>query len=206
MPNFSIEKKLIRQGYKRICGIDEVGRGSWAGPVIVCASIFKDIFKIKGINDSKKLNKLIREEISKSLILRGTEFAIGSASNTEIDKNGIMKALTLASKRALIKLKTNPDVIILDGNINYIQNNYNVCTHKKADEKSVTVASSSILAKVYRDKLMERIHNKDNSNYSFHKNKGYGTKEHKLKINKHGLCRHHRKTYNIKNSWETNLA
>jgi ribonuclease HII len=206
MPDFSIEKSLIKQGYKRICGIDEVGRGSWAGPVVVCASIHQNKLVIKDINDSKKLSSEKRGLISQTLIRGNTEFAIGKASSEEIDKYGIIKSLKLASSRALKKLKTKPDAIILDGNINYIKKDYLVFTHKKADEKSMTVAAASILAKVYRDNLMTYIHNKDNPNYEFHNNKGYGTRIHKEKIDKHGLSKYHRKTYKIENSWATNLA
>ncbi|NTU69419.1 ribonuclease HII [bacterium] len=206
MPDFKIEKEILKQGYSRICGIDEVGRGSWAGPVVVCATIIQSNINIKEINDSKKITKTKRDQISEKLKKENVEFGIGKASNKEIDRLGIMKALNIAASRALNKLYHKPDIILLDGTVNYIEESYKVITRKKADEKSITVASASIFAKVYRDKLMEKIHRLNNNKYNFHKNKGYGTKEHKEKIDKNGLSSFHRKSYNITNSWKKNLV
>ena len=179
-----------------IIGIDEVGRGALCGPVVSCALILhKNISKEKlfdEITDSKKLSEQKRMEIS-MMIKRYSKFNIGISDNIEIDRLNILNATTLSMKRAYSKFKNTNFKIKIDG-LKTFELNDRTSFHVKGDQKSVTIAAASIVAKVYRDDLMIKL-SSDFPQYGWLKNKGYGTKQHILAIKNYGVTKYHRESF-----------
>lgn len=175
-----------------IIGVDEVGRGPLAGPVISAAIILNKEIIPEGINDSKKLSKKKRIIINEQLILHHS-YAIGVATVEEIDKINILQASLLAMKRAILGLKIVPKSILVDGN-KLPDLEYKMYPIVKGDSKSASIAAASIIAKVYRDKLMEDL-SIQYPGYYWEKNSGYGTKQHLLALNNLGVTPIHRKTF-----------
>ena len=175
-----------------IIGVDEVGRGPLAGPVISAAIILNKEKIPEGINDSKKLSKKKREVINEELISQHS-FAIGIASVEEIDKINILQATLLAMKRAVLNLNIKPQTILVDGN-KLPDLEYNMYPIIKGDSKSISIAAASIIAKVYRDKLMQDL-SLQYPGYYWEKNSGYGTKQHLLGLNNLGVTPIHRKSF-----------
>ena len=179
--------------YKIIAGVDEVGRGCLAGPVVSAAVILKKDVQIKNLKDSKKLTFEQRIEISKD-IKNNSLFSIGVASVKEIEKLNILQASLLSMKRAVLSLSKKPDLVLVDGI--FAPKILNKCkTVIKGDEKIKCISAASILAKVYRDKIMIRM-SKKFKNYNWNKNFGYGTKQHILGLKKYGFTTIHRKNFN----------
>ena len=175
-----------------VAGVDEVGRGPLAGPVVAAAVII-DINNIPNeINDSKRLSKKKREEISNEII-KYSIYSIAEASVEEIDQINILQASLLAMKRAIEGLSKKPKTVLVDGKF---KPKTNLPTHTivKGDSKSLAIAASSIIAKVYRDNLMTDL-SKKYPEYLWNKNAGYGTKEHLLAIKKCGITPIHRKSF-----------
>lgn len=173
-----------------IAGVDEVGRGSLAGPVIASAVILKS--KIIGLNDSKKLSKTKREQLNQEII-ENSFFAYGSASVEEIDTINILQASLLAMKRAILNLPIKPQKVLVDGT-HKPDINISVETIIGGDSLIAEISAASIIAKVYRDDLMMKqdiIY----PNYGFGQHKGYGTKAHIENIKTHGSCLLHRKSF-----------
>ena len=195
LPNINIERSYQNYINGYICGIDEVGRGCLAGPVVAAAIILNfDSIPI-GINDSKKLSKKKRQNIYNDIKKEALDIAIGQASNIEIDQMNILNASLLAMKRAYKNLKTPTELALIDGN--YAPKiNCKTINIIKGDSKSLSIAAASIVAKQYRDKLMEEIGNKY-PKYNFKKNAGYGTKEHYKSIDTNGLTEFHRKSFKL---------
>ena len=197
MMNFSLEKKFGNI----VVGIDEVGRGPLAGPVVAVAvhikrSSWKD-FLIKNpdiikINDSKKLSKKIREKLYK-ILTKIISFGIGAASVKEIEEKNILQATLIAMERAYVSLKINADYVLIDG-INAPKIKSNIKLVKKGDNKSISIASASIIAKVVRDNLMKKLACKY-PDFLWDLNSGYGTKLHINKIKSLGITPHHRKSF-----------
>ena len=179
--------------YKIIAGVDEVGRGCLAGPVVSASVILKKDFQIKNLKDSKKLTFEQRMEVSKD-IKNNSFFSIGVASVKEIEKLNILQASLLSMKRAILSLPKKPDLVLVDG-IFAPKISIKCKTVVKGDEKIKCISAASILAKVYRDKVMIRM-SKKFKNYSWNKNFGYGTKQHMLGLKKYGLTTMHRKNFN----------
>ena len=178
--------------FKIVAGVDEVGRGCLAGPVVSAAVILKKGVQIKNLKDSKKLTFEQRIEVSKD-IKKNSFFSIGVASVKEIEKLNILQASLLSMKRAILSLPKKPDLILVDG-IFAPQNSIKCRTIIKGDEKIKCISAASILAKVYRDKIMIKM-SKKYKNYSWNKNFGYGTKQHILGLKKYGLTTMHRKNF-----------
>lgn len=189
------EKKYIANGYNLIAGIDEVGRGALAGPVVAAAVIIKniDIFYLALIKDSKKLNKTKREKLSRLILEKSEYIGIGVVAPEVIDRINIAMATFLAMKRAIRGLGKLPSHILVDAfKIPYIDiPQKNII---KGEDKSISIAAASIVAKVYRDKIMYSLHN-EHPVYQFDKNVGYGTRNHLTAIKKYGICPIHRKTF-----------
>ncbi|MBZ9578600.1 ribonuclease HII [Patescibacteria group bacterium] len=197
-PNLRNEKRLWRKGHKKIAGLDEAGRGPLSGPVTAAAVIIKPIrgkfVKIREIKDSKKLTPKKREELYKILTNHPQiDWGIGKVSEKVIDKINILEATELAMKKAVRRLKRKPVFLILDGNLE-IDLEIPQKSIKKADEKVFSCACASILAKVYRDRVMRRFHRKY-PRYGFDKHKGYPTKLHFKMLKKYGSCKIHRKSF-----------
>ena len=179
-------------------GIDEVGRGAIFGPVfsavVVLTEKNKFILKQTGVTDSKKLTPKKRKLLLPKILLLSTDYGIGQSSVREIDKHGIRIATELSMIRALKKLKEQPHELIIDGPLllrPWIGMQKNIIS---GDSKFTSIASASIVAKVSRDNLMERLEKKY-SGYFISKNKGYGTREHLSIIKKNGITKLHRKSF-----------
>jgi len=175
---------------KLIAGVDEVGRGCLAGPVIAAAVILRN--NIPGLKDSKKLSKKKREELS-LIIMKNSYFSFGSSSPKEIDEINILQASLLAMKRAILNLSVKPGKILIDG-VHKPDLDIDTQTIIKGDSYIDEISAASIIAKVYRDRFMIRL-SKKFSNYAWDRNFGYGTKAHFEGLKKFGVTSHHRKGF-----------
>lgn len=192
-PTAKLEKELSASGYRVIAGLDEVGRGSWAGPVVAAAVVYDPFLKkIKGICDSKLATAAARKRIAGQL-MADFDFGIGVVAGEIIDASGIVAAIKLAMEQAIAALKEPPQYLLIDAlrleNFSGPQQGI-----IKGDRKILTIAAASIVAKVARDRLMESYHEKY-FDYGFDSHKGYGTKAHQLAIKKHGPSPIHRLSY-----------
>ncbi len=197
MDKLIYERKHIDSGKRYIAGVDEVGRGPLAGPV-VCASVIMPLDDIiEGIDDSKKLSEKKREKLFEIIKEKAIAYSIREISEKEIDEINILNAVKKCMTDAVKTLSVKPDITLVDGVDTGldIEAEYLV----KGDSKSYTIGCASILAKVYRDNLMKE-YAKEFPEYGFEKHKGYGTKVHIEKIKEIGPCKLHRKTF-IKNFW-----
>ena len=201
-PNFKEEKLLWEQGFKCVAGLDEAGRGPLAGPVVAAAVVVLDYKKIlrqgsgqvKGINDSKKLSEEKREFFYKILTNHeNIKWGIGIVSEKVIDEINILEATKLAMQKAITDLGVRPEFLILDGNfkVNSIVRQKSIIA---GDQKVMSVAMASIIAKVTRDSLMKKLHKKY-PQYRFDKHKGYGTSLHLEALEEFGACPIHRKSF-----------
>jgi ribonuclease HII len=177
-------------------GVDEVGRGCYAGPVYAAAVILPKTFYHPLLNDSKELTKEERNILKPIIEEESYSFAVASVTNVEIDRINILQASFKAMHLALNRLKTVPELLLVDGNRFKKYRNLPHQCMIKGDGIYAPIAAASVLAKCYRDEYMEKLHEKYTV-YSWDKNKGYGTREHRAAIDVHGLCRYHRKSFNI---------
>ena len=201
-PNFKFEKTIITDKINYIAGVDEAGKGTLAGPVTVGIVIFdinnsneKLLIDI-GINDSKKISPTKRQKLYEYIVLNSISYSTGSSSESEIDSIGINESIQLALSRALGNLNQKPHHLLIDA-IEYSYSDIPQTSIIKGDQKSLSIAGASILAKVTRDNYMININNKY-PHYLFNKNKGYGTKSHIDSIKKYGKSKIHRKSFIIK--------
>ena len=178
---------------KKIAGVDEVGRGCLAGPVFSAAVILNNNINTKGIKDSKKISFKNRILLSK-YIKKNSTFAIAFASVEEIDKLNILNASLLSMKRALNKLKHKPSMVYIDGIFAPENLKIKYKTFIKGDEKIISIAAASIVAKATRDQFMIKL-GKNFPEYKWNKNFGYGTDEHIKSLKKYGITKHHRKKF-----------
>ena len=175
---------------KKIAGVDEVGRGCLAGPVFAAAVILNNNINTKGIKDSKKISFKNRILLSK-YIKKNSTFAIAFASVEEIDKLNILNASLLSMKRALNKLKHKPSMVYIDGIFAPKNLEIKFKTFIKGDEKIISIAAASIVAKAARDQFMIKL-SKNFPKYKWNKNFGYGTDEHLKSLKKYVITKHHR--------------
>ena len=173
-------------------GVDEVGRGCLAGPVVSAAVVFKKSINLNLLKDSKKISFNKREEVSEH-IKKNSYYALGIASVEEILNLNILQASLLSMKRAIEKLEIKPGITLIDGNF-APRGLKNYKTIINGDEKIKVISAASIIAKVYRDKFMIRL-SKKFSNYAWDRNFGYGTKAHFEGLKKFGVTSHHRKGF-----------
>jgi ribonuclease HII len=192
--NLTFERKLWREGFKFVAGVDEVGRGPLAGPLVAAAVIFPQDVKIVGINDSKKLSEKIREEKYKEIITKALAVGIGRVNPKVIDKINVWQANLLAMKNAVKKLKINPDYLLIDGKRYKIKLDIAQASITKGDAKCFSIAAASIVAKVTRDRIMLGYHKKY-PEYQFDQHKGYGTKRHFKILRERGACLIHRRSF-----------
>jgi len=189
--------KIIPAGTNEnfVCGLDEVGRGPWAGPIVTCALMFTSQLKLPNLKDSKGLSEDRRNEFY-ALLHEKSAYGIGMAEPSEIDQLGLLKANNLAFKRALEQLAQKghtPEFIVVDGR-DRLDLPHPFTTIIKGDEKIKIIACASIMAKVVRDRLMTEMSLKY-PEYGFQSHKGYGTQEHQQALKKHGACEIHRKSF-----------
>lgn len=195
-PTLDEEVFLWRKGYKDVCGIDEVGRGCFAGPVVVGAVIFDNDSTLPvGINDSKLLNYKVRRRLSEEIKRSCKSWKIVEVGVEVINKVGIGKATQQAFFQVIQQVR--PDFILSDA---FLIQGIDQSMQKpiiKGDSKSISIAAASIIAKVYRDELMEKL-DLDFPEYGFSKHKGYGTKLHQDRLKQFGLSKLHRRSFNLK--------
>ena len=191
-PDLSIEKDLWSRGFKLIAGIDEVGRGPIAGPVVAAAVILKKDFFSIDIDDSKKISSLKRERLYHQ-ILKKSYVGIGIGDVECIDTINILNATKYAMNIAYKKLAKKPDILLIDGNFEINSEIINVPVIK-GDQKSISIAAASIIAKVVRDRIMNQFSHIFNK-YTFNQHKGYPTKNHIDEIQKNGVLALHRSTF-----------
>lgn len=177
-------------------GLDEAGRGCYAGPVFAAAVILPKDFYHPLLNDSKQLTKEERDHLRPIIEKESIAYAVASVSNDEIDRINILQASFKAMHLALNKLKNQPEILLVDGNRFKPYKKFPHHCIIKGDGIYASIAAASVLAKTYRDAHMQKLHKKYKM-YSWHKNKGYGTAEHRSAIDVHGLCCYHRKSFNI---------
>ena len=195
--DLSVELTLWEQGFKLICGVDEVGRGCFAGPVVAGAVLLSNDCEFpEGIADSKLLKPKVRKELEQQIKGCALAWAIGEASVSVINKIGIVQATQLAFAEAINKLLHKPDQILVDAF--YISAFPKDIQHPiiGGDRMCSSIAAASIIAKVYRDELMEKLDN-DFPGYAFAIHKGYGTKAHQNAIKAKGLSPLHRTSFNL---------
>ena len=187
------EKNLNKKGYNFICGVDEVGRGPLAGPVVCAAVIMPLDDIIEGVDDSKKLSAKKREKLAEIIKEKAVAYAICRIEPQEIDEINILNATKLCMKNAVESLAIKPDFVITDGNMTL-----DISTPQasiiKGDALSYSIGAASIIAKVYRDKIMDG-YAEEYPDYAFEKNKGYGTAAHIEGIKRAGICAVHRKSF-----------
>lgn len=192
------ERALQTQGYRLIAGVDEVGRGPLAGPV-VCAAVIMPLDEeslIVGVDDSKKLSEKKREQLAEEIKKRALAYTIVEISEKTIDEINILEATKLGMKQAIETLSITPEIVLTDGNMTIdIAHKQHSVIH--GDALSYSIGAASIIAKVYRDHLMDEFA-KTYPHYAFEKNKGYGTAAHIQGIKEHGICPIHRKTFTKK--------
>lgn len=190
---YEIERELAAAGRIRVAGVDEVGRGAWAGPVVVCAVIAGPGFRDPpdGLTDSKRLTPRRRAELAAELPGWVAAYAIGEASHEEIDAAGMTAALRRAAVSALGQLSERPDAVLLDGSHDYIGRPWPVRCAVKADLRSASVAAASVIAKVYRDRLMAELGHA-HTEFAFDENAGYPSPAHQRALADLGPTPYHR--------------
>ncbi len=179
-------------------GCDEAGRGCLAGPVVAAAVILPENFENDLLNDSKKLSEKQRDALRPIIEKQALAWAVEIVDNNEIDQINILNASFLAMNRAVEKLRINPDHLLIDGNRFRTKLDIPYSCIIKGDGKFLSIAAASVLAKTWRDELMEKLHNQ-HPPYNWKKNKGYPTKEHRESIKTHGISPYHRKTFRLLN-------
>ncbi|MYS21675.1 RNase HII [Streptomyces sp. DvalAA-14] len=191
-PTHSVERSMrATLGVRTVAGVDEVGRGAWAGPVTVCAAITGLRRAPEGLTDSKLITPKRRTALAAVLADWVTSYALGHASPEEIDDLGMTAALRLAAERALEQLPERPDAVILDGNHNYLGGSWQVRTVIKGDQSCVAVAAASVIAKVRRDAAMVEL-GTECVPFAFADNAGYPSPVHRAALEEFGPTGHHR--------------
>jgi len=181
------------QGFSSIAGIDEVGRGPLAGPVVAAAVILPETVNLPGLTDSKKLSAKTRERLAPQIRAAASGFGLGVATAEEIDELNILQATLLAMKRAIARLRAPADYLLVDG-ITPVPLPIPQKTLKQGDSRSLSIAAASVLAKVVRDRMMDG-YDRLYPGYGFAGHKGYGSRAHCLAIERLGPCPIHRKSF-----------
>ena len=189
------EKLLWSKGVSLVAGIDEAGRGPLAGPVVAAVAVLPAKFSLAGLNDSKQLTEDFREELFEALTATDALvcYGVGMAEPAEIDRFNILRATFLAMQRAIASLPIQPDHLLIDGlPVPVFQQPQTAIVG--GDGKSKSIAAASVIAKVTRDRMMRKWHS-EFPQYSFDRNKGYGTREHLESLQIHGPCPIHRRSF-----------
>ncbi|OGM97284.1 MAG: ribonuclease HII [Candidatus Yanofskybacteria bacterium RIFCSPHIGHO2_01_FULL_41_21] len=201
-PQTIFERNLLKTDYNQIIGVDEVGVGCLAGPVVVCAISFSNEFyknlpgKFRGLKESKSLSAQQREKFAKEL--SGQNYKLGVCYPKKIDAINIYQATRLAMRRAVknVSSKNSRAIVLVDGNKKIENLKFDQRAIVKGDQKIFAIACASVIAKVYRDKMMKR-YAKQFPAYGFEQHKGYSTKAHQDALNKFGPCLIHRQSFRL---------
>lgn len=193
---YSYERDLYQKGYKLIAGCDEAGRGPMAGPLVASSVILPIGYKLNGLNDSKKLTAKKRDELFDIIMRDAIEVTVTIVSVEDVDKLNVYSASKYAMTECVKKFNNRPDYILTDCMpLEEIEaSGIEVLDIVKGDAKSASIAASSIIAKVTRDRIMDKL-DEEFPQYGFKKHKGYVTKLHREMIEKYGVTIHHRKTF-----------
>jgi ribonuclease HII len=192
-PTLSVEKQLWAEGHDLVVGLDEVGRGAWAGPLTIGAAVLPKDRRVYGVRDSKQLSEARREELFDRVAEWCVTWSIGHASHEECDELGMSDAQRLAARRALDGLGLVPDVVLMDGRWDFV-GGPNTRTIVKGDATCLSIATASVLAKVTRDRMM-RDAARDHPGYDFDRNKGYPCPRHQLALAGYGPTAIHRRSW-----------
>jgi len=193
VPTFEYETNAMDSGYARVVGLDEVGRGPLAGPVMAAAVVLDPANIPKGLNDSKQLTKRQRDALCDQL-WDCADVSVASASVREIEEHNILRASHIAMVRAIAGLRQPADFALIDGHMVPRGLNLPAATLVKGDTRSLSIAAASIVAKVGRDRVMVDLA-QQHPGYGWERNMGYPTKEHKAGLKSHGVSLHHRRTF-----------
>lgn len=195
MADLTIEKRIIRAGKGPVAGCDEAGRGSWAGPIVAAAVILPDDVSLPGVDDSKKINKKNHKALAEMIMEKAVAVGVGVASNHFIDEHGINDANKYVIKKAVEDLSVIPGYLLIDGGTQQkIDIDIKQEEIPKGDQKSLSIAAASIIAKSVHDELMKQYARKY-PQYKWDDNVGYGTMDHKCAIQEHGICEYHRQSF-----------
>ena len=196
MDKFLYERELTERGFKYVCGVDEVGRGPLAGPVVCAAVIMRADGIVEGVDDSKKLTAKKREKLSALIKQNAIAWAICRVEPQTIDEINILQATRLCMKNAVESLSVRPDFVLTDGNMTL-----DISIPQQSviggDAACYSIGAASIIAKVYRDEVMDE-YAAEYPAYAFEKNKGYGTAAHISAIKECGICPIHRRSFTTK--------
>jgi len=190
----NLEKLLDSINHSYICGVDEVGRGPLAGPVVAAAVIIPKNLNIDELNDSKKMTKAQRERVFKRIVELSLVFSVGIVNNDKIDRINILRASLLAMEKAVSGLKIKPDVVLVDGMFEIPNLSCKQYPVIGGDAICPAISAASVIAKVTRDKMMEE-YQKEYPSFTFANHKGYPTSNHLKELRKFGPTEIHRKTY-----------
>ena len=192
------EKEARQNGYLCVAGLDEAGRGPLAGPVVAAAVVVPPSFSVDGVTDSKKLSGKKRSFLYDRIFSHADAVGVGMADEKEIDHLNILRASLLAMTRAVEDLPADPDHLLIDGTFqipaDQIPADVSQRAIPKGDAKSISIAAASIIAKVTRDRLMEKYH-REYPEYGYDRHKGYPTRVHREAIQKHGASAIHRTSF-----------
>jgi len=195
MVGLEFEQELWKKGFEFVAGIDEAGRGPLAGPVVAAAVVFPQGVWIDGVDDSKKLSASQRERLLEVIVQKAVAIGIGTVSNLVIDEVNIFQATMRAMAEAVSRLCPVPQHLLIDGP-HFRGGAVPYTAIKGGDAKCFSIAAASIVAKVTRDRLMVEF-DKAFPQYGFAKHKGYGTREHREAIRRHGPCTLHRRSFRL---------
>ena len=190
---WSFEKESIKKGFSRVAGIDEVGRGPLAGPVVSAAVMLPSSFPVSGVKDSKKLTPRKRADLYEKIYEHAISIGIGIVDSIEIDRINILKASLMSMAMSVDNLKPQPDYLLIDGKFK-IPSVLPQEPIVKGDSLSISIAAASIVAKVTRDRMME-IYHLYYPHFGFSQHKGYPTRAHKEAIREFGPCPIHRRSF-----------
>lgn len=194
---YLLEKKLWNEGFQRVMGLDEVGRGCLAGPVVAAGVILNPVVHIPGIADSKKLNASQRKEVAARIKSESVWWTIALCSRDEIDSLNILRASLLAMERCVKQTEPEPDYLLIDGNRGIPASLIPSATVIKGDDLSASIGAASILAKVYRDGYMTALH-KEFPEFGWDRNVGYPTIFHYEALGKFGITPYHRTSFRLR--------
>ncbi len=187
------ERRLWGEGYARLAGVDEVGRGAWAGPVVAAAVILPASPRLKGVADSKQVAAATRESLFEEITATAVAWAVAVVAATRVDEINVLRATYEAMEQAVADLAPAADYVLVDGRDGpRFSLPYQAVL--KGDALVYSIAAASIVAKVWRDRIMSEMHEEWPA-YGWDRNKGYGTREHQAALREHGPCPQHRASY-----------